>query len=239
MAVRTPMTISWSSENLTQGENGDLILTDTEHVLQFDAVISDQATFGSTITEQPVARGAAISDHKIPNNDALTFEAIVSNTPIASPPPSGSGRIQGPDGSPQKTAAGATALVFSQAFDRVSDVAFTLRRLAREAISVTIQTRYRTFTDMQIENVSTQSVEGDALTFLVDAKEVRTVEVDLVDAPAPREPRARPTEDHGAQETEGTEGTGASQSRLAASTDAVRNGEGAQGVLNALGLGGS
>lgn len=50
--------------------------------LDLDATISESHNFAQTVTEHPVEKGAAISDHARPKPRTLRLEGMVSNTPI-------------------------------------------------------------------------------------------------------------------------------------------------------------
>lgn len=174
-----------------------------EHVLAFDAVTSETHETGSTITESPVESGAPISDHKRPLQRRLSIEAMVSNTPIGEAPDSGDGR--GPVAFEERKSEGSSAVVrvYSTAFDRMTAVQTVLDRLATEAIAVTITTRIRTYESVQIRSVSTprKADDGDALTFTIDAVQIRIAEALRVDIPDPLEPRGQGRAEAGPQAT--------------------------------------
>jgi hypothetical protein len=50
----------------------------------FDAILSEEHTRTTLITEHSVEQGTAVVDHVRPNPDELTLEAFVSNTPVYS-----------------------------------------------------------------------------------------------------------------------------------------------------------
>lgn len=217
--------LAWSTEALTETVSGDQVFEGQEHLLEFDAVPQLTAAFSAVVTEHPVERGAPLSDHKIPNLERLTLQGVVTNAPITSPPPSGFGPLQGPQGQRDKTGVGATALVFTESFDRISDVLSSLRRLVQEPIIVTVTTPDRVYESMTVVSVSVpQDTPDDSRTVLVDLMQYNEVDVSLVDAPEPREPRGQRAQDSGSQETEeeeeATEDSGAGQSALARAADA-------------------
>ena len=201
------LSISWNSdEENAAGET--ITTTSVEHVLAFDAVTSETHETGSTLTEHAVESGAPISDHKRPNQRKVMIEAIVTNTPIGTPPLSGFGPSPVDFSERKSETAGATVRVFSARFDRMSDALDTLDMLATQAITVTISTRVKTYEACQIVNVSAprSSEDGDSLRFTIEARQVRIAEALRVDVPRPREPRGQ---DRAASGTQATAASGA------------------------------
>lgn len=196
------LAISWNSAEETAA--GDAITTTSvEHVLAFDAVTSETHETGSTLTEHAVESGAPISDHKRPKQRSIRIEAVVTNTPIGTPPLSGFGPSPVDFAERKSEAAGATVRVFTARFDRMSDALDTLDLLATTAITVTISTRVRTYEACQIVNVSAprSSEDGDSLRFTIEARQVRIAEALRVDVPRPREPRGQDRASAGTQAT--------------------------------------
>lgn len=194
--------ISWSTETTTlDPDSRDLVGSQTQHVLIFDVEtrISHKGT--SELTSDAVESGEPISSHKRAIPETISIEAVVSQTPVGNPPPSGYQSGSPPVANPTAVD-GATVMVYTATFDRVTDVCNTLRRLRLEATPVTITTRVRTYTEMQIVTVDeTEDVEtGDAVLITVDAQKVRVAVTRETDLPQPREPRGSATTDRGAQE---------------------------------------
>ena len=214
------LTISWStaeegivfSEDAT--EEGTRELTFTENTIQFDCVTSETHEGISELTEHAVETGAPISDHKRTKPRRLTIEALVTNTPIDAPPPSGASAGASPvtaevrteDDAEQSEGGGqrsrAQVLVFSAAFDRMTDVCNALDALRVGDTFVTITTRVRTYENMQIVSVTSprEAADGDSLRFTIEAIEVRIAETRTVDTPSPREPRGSSTTERGSRE---------------------------------------
>jgi hypothetical protein len=121
------LTISWSTQSETRDAAGELSATGQEHTLRFDCITSESHEGTSVLTEHTVESGAPISDHKRANPRRISIEAIVSNTPLDAPPPSGYGQttiqtsLSTDQGKPSVT-------VFSAPFDRIGDVLATLDR---------------------------------------------------------------------------------------------------------------
>lgn len=194
--------ISWATETTTLDPAArDLVGSQTHHVLMFDVETRISHKGASELTTDAVESGEPISSHKRAIPETISIEALVSDTPIGNPPPSGYQSGAAPVGNPTAID-GATVMVYTAAFDRIADVTNTLRRLRLEATPVTITTRVRTYTDMQIVAVDeTEDVEtGDAVLITVDAQKVRVVVTRDTDLPVPREPRGSATTDRGAQE---------------------------------------
>lgn len=207
-------------------EEGIAELVFTENVLQFDCVTSETHEGISELTEHAVETGAPISDHKREKPRRLTIEALVTNTPLAAPPPSGYDdgtrvtaevQAEGEDAAGEGQQARAQVVVFSAPFDRMGDVFETLDRLRRDAVFVTITTRVRTYESVQIVSVTAprEAEDGDSLRFGIECQEVRIAETRSIDTPAPREPRGGTPRERGARE--GTEET--ERSTLAAARD--------------------
>lgn len=185
------LAISWATEDEQTDEDGSLVLTQTFHTLEFDAVMREEHSAESDLTEHVVESGAAISDHKRPKPRNISIEAIVSNTPLSFPPQSGfaTGTITSevrPDTGPAQ----ATVRSFSGEFDRIQDVEQTLDRLRREAIDLTVETRVRTYENVQLLSVNIPRTDPeDAITVALSLREAFRASTLTVEAPLPREPR--------------------------------------------------
>jgi len=182
--------ISWETE-AESVEDGEAVITASYHLLEFDAVLSEEHEAESEMTDHVVESSEAISDHKRAKPRALRLDVLVTNTPIGVPPPSGFGtraisaRVRKDVGN-----AKANVIVFSEEFDRVADVASTLDRLRAEAVDLTVATAIRTYERVQLLSVSIPRKEPeDAASFSLRFREVFRAETQTVDAPLPREPR--------------------------------------------------
>lgn len=165
--------ISWSTEG-------------TEHILEFDAVVQENHTSESEVTQHTVESGEAISDHKRANPRAIELECFVTNTPLQAPPPSG------PQTQNITSSTRDGVLVFSQEFDRVSDVWAVLLGLQREAVDLTVTTTWQAYENVQLIRLSVpRSTPEDAVSFNLSLQEVFRASSELVDDPTPIEPRGR------------------------------------------------
>lgn len=189
--------ISWSTETEATSADGENEVTTAFHLLEFDAVVSEEHTAESELTDHVVESGEAISDHKRPKPRAINLEAHVTNTPLDFPPSSGfqaraiSAQVRKGVGD-----AKANVVVFSEEFDRITDVESTLDRLRKEAIDLTVETRVRTYENVQLVSYSIPRRDPiDGIDIQIKLREVFRAETQTVDAPLPREPRgARRTE---------------------------------------------
>lgn len=218
--------ISWSTA--TEGvvfsedsEEGERELVFAENVLGFDCVTSETHEGISEITEHAVETGAPISDHKRTKPRRLTIEALVSNTPLGAPPPSGfdsgapiSAEVRAEEiataGDGQGQRPRASVVVFSASFDRMVDVFAALEALRTGDQFVTISTRIAVYENMQIVAVTSprEPEDGDTLRFSIEAVEVRIAETRSIETPIAREPRGSSETDRGSREgTEPSEST--------------------------------
>ena len=226
--------ISWSTSATSTSEAGDLESKSTEHTLQFDAVTSESHEATSVLTEHAVESGAPISDHKRANPERISIEALITNTPLDTPPPSGYG-TSGITTSLSKEDDKVSVLLYSAKFDRISDVISTLRRLRLEATELTVSTRIHTYESVQLVSVTVPRTpeDGESVKVTLELQQVRIAQSRTVDAPRPREPRGRPRTDRGGQEGGETRQT---QSTLSAFRERLDAGEGFQSAaLGALG----
>lgn len=216
MSLPEPPVIAWS-----EGER--------DFVIVFDAITADTSEVTATLTTHPVERGADMSDHKRPGPRRLTLEAVVSNSPLGDPPASGLGP------SDVRLLADGT---YSAPFDRVRDVAESLRYLVERDLLVSVSTAVADYDALSIISVSAPKTEAtNAVRFTIDAEEVRIVETRTVAASAlPREDRGRQRTQNGAANGETAE-TGSSdrRSRLAAALDSAEAGDYGSALASALG----
>lgn len=76
-------------ENISATENPTVFLLGgnpaalgDDRALIFDAVLSENTNFSSTITSHPISKGRTISDHIVSNNISFSFRCIISDHPI-------------------------------------------------------------------------------------------------------------------------------------------------------------
>lgn len=185
--------ITWATETETTNDAGDTEVGTAFHILEFDAVTSEEHSAESELTSHVVETTEAISDHKRPKPRRINIEATVTNTPLGFPPSSGfNGRAVSAEVRKQVGDAKANVVVFSEEFDRITDVEQTLDRLRREAIDLTVATRVRTYENVQLVSVSIPRKDPvDAIDIRLELREVFRAETQTVDAPQPREPRGQ------------------------------------------------
>jgi hypothetical protein len=184
--------ISWSIEDEQTEPDGTLTLASTFHILEFDVVTSEEHSAESDLTEHVVESTEAISDHKRAKPREISIGAHVTNTPLSNPPNSGFAQTQITSQiSPDTGDSRATVRVFSGEFDRLQDVETTLDRLRREAIDLTVETRVRTYENVQLVSytIPRSADTGDALDISLRLREVFRATTQTVEAPLPREPR--------------------------------------------------
>ncbi len=195
MASDTRLRLTWQ----VNGEDRDL---------EFDAVLSEEHTGNATVTEHPVEKGSSITDHVRPEQERVTFEAIVTNTPIRLPATQNKGsrersttrtlqttrRIRG---IPVPVSAAATSLEFDGDMDRPADVWAELRDVRDNARLVTIDNGLRRYEDMVIDGLSTPRAAGnkrDVLKFNVSLRRLRIVESRTTAAKASGDGKAKRTD---------------------------------------------
>lgn len=189
--------ISWSTQTIEPADSGEYTSRAFDHTLEFDCVTNETHEGASVLTEHAVETGAPISDHKRADPDRITVEAIVTQTPLGAPPPSGYGTT-----TVVETTSERGTVAFSTDFDRIGDVLDTLRRLRLEATAVTLSTRYHTYEDVQITRVTQPRApeDGHSARITIELQQVRVATSRSIDAPRPAEPRASGQTDRGGQE---------------------------------------
>jgi hypothetical protein len=134
-----------------------------------DATLREVHTAESEVTENPVEKGAAVSDHSRPKPVRITIDGLVTASPLQ-PDPS---RLQ------------------------PSEVYQELIRAKDAGDLLTVKTKLATYDDMVIESISVtrDAGTGDALPFTATLKQIRVVATVSVDRPVERvkKPRAKQT----------------------------------------------
>lgn len=197
----------------------------------FDAVVRATHESSAEITEHPVEAGANISDHVRANLDEVVLEVVVSNTPIEQPKTQMEGVTSSQAGleilDPETglVLAKASVLVFDGEFDRVRTVHEELLNLKNAGTVVGILTPLRDYSNMIIRRVSPvrEAATGDSLVAVVEAREIRIVESEVVDAPEPAETRGSGSRNRGRRNNEDTdeETEERNRSTLSAITDSI------------------
>lgn len=199
--------ISWSTQTTALGDGGDLESRSYEHTLEFDAVTSETHEGLAVLTEHAVESGAPLADHKRQNPRRVSIEAVVTNTPLGPPPPSGYGHSDNVTAEVRASAnstASAVVVHFSATFDRMADAWLTLDRLLSEDTMVTLSTAKKTYENVQIVGVTVprEAEDGDSIRFQIEIQEVRVAQSRTVDSPQPREARGASARDRGGQEAQ-------------------------------------
>lgn len=168
--------------------------------IDFDVLVREGGQETSELTENPIERGAPVSDHAREKSDTLNLEVLVTNTPLRLPTSNIDGVTAGV-GRDERT--GATVLQFSSEFDRVASVITTLTRVRSEKLRWTIYTPLRVYENFLIDQVQTERTSrlGGGVKLLLSLKKLRTVQTRIVAIP-PRRRRVAPTQPVGSQPTE-------------------------------------
>lgn len=179
--------------------------------VEIDATLSETPTTSATLSEEPVDGIASISDHAIPDLEEVTFECVVTNTPlrVSSTHMDGVGGGERPLGN-----TGAVTLQFDTPFNRVRAVYEELRAMVRRGQVARFTTELRDYESFRIADLSVTVSTEDELNFSLTIRETIFASVEVVDAPVPRAPRERNARSRGAQQPEQAEVTGANRSVL-------------------------
>jgi hypothetical protein len=164
----------------------------TDEVLEFDVLVSYAPSHSAKATQFPVEKGATITDHVLQDADLVRFEGLVTNTPLPSNVGMG---FEAVATDMRERFAGRAGLVYA-----------ALVRVKEAGEPVTIDTPLRFFENMVIESLETsESAEtGDALSFSISAREIRTTETRTVQTP--KVEAAQPKKNKGRQPTKKAEG---------------------------------
>jgi len=205
-------------------------------LVQFDVTLRENFGAGATVPTRPVEAGADIADHVVPGSQKFSAVVVITDTPVVVPGTQmygvtgqvesvdvslgARGRMKkGADATKGKAAeydsvndsAKLSTLRFSESFSRVERVLALLDTIRREALRCTVLTTIGEIDDVYITGVSTPRTRTKGVEVTIDLVQVRTAQSQLVDAPEPEEPRARPGRDAGRQRT--TEPDAATQER--------------------------
>lgn len=164
--------------------------------LTFDATPGDTHLWSATVTEHPVEKGAAITDHVRAGAFRLSLDVIISNTPLSLPAGADDSFTDGVTRQIVQRDLGpglgkATAYQWSAEFDRVRKVYEGLTDLIQDppADGITVISTLALYDSMQIVNISVpRSIQcgTSAIEFTVDMQQVTIVESQTVDTLAPR-----------------------------------------------------
>lgn len=176
-------------------------------LIEFDATIREEHTGVTTVTEYHVERGADVADHARPENDRITCDVVVSNTPIRVPTTNTDG-VSGGFGPqplsvptithlpkllpgvgfaesliPQSIETTAVeVLSFDGTMNRIQSVFNELTLLRKSTTLVNISTPIREYVDMVVRSVTAPRTSGDGscVTFTFVATEIHFVDSEIV-----------------------------------------------------------
>lgn len=157
--------------------------------VEVDCSITEQHSGEVEVTEHPVEEGFNVSDHARPKPDALTMDAIVSNTPI--------NRTQ------RKRVVQAFGFQFEtstlsdqrQGVASYAEAAYAkLRDLKDAGKVITVVTNLRTYDSMIITSLSVprDARSGDALRFSIAFRQIRVVRNKSTRKVVAKDPKAQP-----------------------------------------------
>lgn len=150
-------------------------------VIEFDVLEQHGVTHTAKATQYPVESGAVISDHVLQDADVVRLTGLVTNAPL---PANVSMGFQ--------YDAFISAVAGGQFKGRAQAAYHALVRVKEAGQTVTIDTPLRFFEDMVLEAVETsESADaGDALSFNISARRIRTTTTKTV--PMPKIEAAKP-----------------------------------------------
>lgn len=173
--------------------------------IEFDAMMRSSDVSSSTLTAHPIETGSPVNDHLRKNADSLSFDAVVSNSPLRLPS-TNTGGAQAVNsgmevnyqtvsydsqrnGTTQDAKTTASVLQFDRPFNRVRDVYDEIKYIEDNCLPVGVRTMYlggfRDYSNMAILNVTvpTDVADGDSRTFSFQLQHIRFVDTKKVKAP--------------------------------------------------------
>lgn len=198
-------------------------------LLSFDVVLDVNAVAKSVLTKYAVELDAPRSDHKRDEGLSLTCRVKVSDHVLGEVPATGSRtRANAWRMASVDVGGGRTMAIWQHAEKptRVTDVLAELQTLRASATDIVVVHGDDTWTRMQVTDVSApkSAKAGDAREVVITLEQVRTATVSTVDAPEPREPRARrrtPAGERGATDVPEGQQAAVQQSAAAAGIEAI------------------
>jgi len=175
--------------------------------IEFDATVREEHQSSTTVTEYHVETGANVADHARPENDRVTVDVVVTNTPITPPRTNAQGKRGGfrpvsvmiptitsipkilpgvgllASLIPQGTEiVRFQALDFDGEFDRIRSVYDDLYGLIAETTLVNLFSPVRSYTNMVLRTLTTPRGpnDGSSITFTFTATQVRFVDSEVV-----------------------------------------------------------
>lgn len=210
---------------------GETSRSDTSVALVFESVLEVNPTSKSVLTKYAVELDAPRADHKRDEGQALTIRVAVTDHVLGPVPETGSRtranawRLQDVSLPGVKTV---SLWRHEQTPTRVRDVLDELRTLRVSATDIVVVHGDDAWSRMQVVDVSAprSAKAGDAREIVIMLEQVRTAVVSTVDAPQPRQPRARrrtPAGEQGATDVPAAQQAAVRQSASAAGIDAISN----------------
>ena len=152
----------------------------------FDAVPTITPAETATITRHPVEKGADVADHIQLAARKLSFEAVVTNTPLSTPATHTRGAKGEVLGLENIGPDGASVLQFDGSMDRPRDVYLDLRDAYQAKSVFTVDTALERYDDMVITGLTSPREAGsgretpsgtriDLIKFSIEMEQVRVV----------------------------------------------------------------
>lgn len=189
------------------------------HTLRFDAVMSEQASDTSVITEYAVEEGSPAADHIRDESETVTLGVKMTNTPMHGesyvtgekigavntiklnvpkfeppflPTPGAiSGAINSVIGNGE-TPEQATVLLFRKPFNFVSEMLVKLKEIKKKRYACTVVTAMIDYENMMLIGIAPdRSNSEDAAKFDLQFKKINIVTTKKTAAPVPAEPRGK------------------------------------------------
>lgn len=175
--------------------------------IEVDATVREQHTGATNVTEYHVERGADVADHARPENDRITCDVVITDTPIKAPTTNTDG-VQGGFGPvpmsiptitrfpkvlpgvglamsfipPHNETTMIEVLSFDGTMNRRQSVMNELNLLRTSTTLVNISTPLREYTDMVIRTVDVPRgpSDGSSITITFTASAIRFVDSEIV-----------------------------------------------------------
>ncbi len=154
--------------NMLKPDSGVVGLQGQYLNMEFDVVMTEDHTWASEVTSNPVEDGEPVCDHVQRKADTLSISGVISNASL-------------------QRWKGYFWEKLSELLTRESDVQIAfdkLRQIMDDRQPVTVYTRYRTYPDMVMTSLSIprKREDGDAIEFTASFTHVRRVSTLLVDS---------------------------------------------------------
>lgn len=142
-----------------------------EITIEFDALLDEQAEFKSDVTQYEVEEGSPVSDHIRNLSDEIRFTGIISNAWLYAETSGDTGQSGGADG--------------NEVAERLQPVFDKLRKLHTDKQTVSVYTRFATYSDMALRScvIPRNAGDGGVLNFTLEFVKIRKVDTQSVDVP--------------------------------------------------------